>query len=72
MGCFSRDDDAKKNSKKIDEALKVDKIAYRATHRLLLLGNNIELEILSYFGFVSIYSTCHVDIDLTFLPKELL
>lgn len=40
MGCFSstEDDEAKKRSKKIDIEIKQDKIAYRATHRLLLLG----------------------------------
>nr|ALR73821.1 Gs protein alpha subunit [Tripedalia cystophora] len=40
MGCFgnSGGDDAKKRSKRIDQELKQDKIAYRATHRLLLLG----------------------------------
>ena len=40
MGCFSstEDDEAKKRSKKIDNDIKQDKIAYRATHRLLLLG----------------------------------
>jgi len=40
MGCFSstEDDEAKKRSKKIDIDIKQDKIAYRATHRLLLLG----------------------------------
>jgi len=40
MGCFSssEDDDAKKRSKAIDNDIKHDKIAYRATHRLLLLG----------------------------------
>ena len=42
MGCFgsSQDDEAKKLSKKIDADIKQDKIAYRATHRLLLLGKN--------------------------------
>jgi len=40
MGCFSNGngDDAKKRSKQIDTQIKQDKIAYRATHRLLLLG----------------------------------
>lgn len=39
MGCFSsHDDEAQKKSKKIDAEIKQDKIAYRATHRLLLLG----------------------------------
>jgi len=40
MGCFSstEDDEAKKRSKKIDNDIKQDKVAYRATHRLLLLG----------------------------------
>lgn len=40
MGCFSssEDDEAKKRSKKIDIEIRQDKIAYRATHRLLLLG----------------------------------
>lgn len=40
MGCWSstEDDEAKKRSKKIDIEIKQDKIAYRATHRLLLLG----------------------------------
>ena len=39
-GCFgnSEDDEAKKRSKKIDIEIRQDKIAYRATHRLLLLG----------------------------------
>ena len=47
MGCFgnsiSNDDDKQKQketSKKIEKQLRDDKIAYRATHRLLLLGNN--------------------------------
>lgn len=40
MGCFtsSEDDDAKARSKQIDSDLKSDKVLYRATHRLLLLG----------------------------------
>lgn len=40
MGCWSsvEDDDAKKRSKAIDNDIKQDKITYRATHRLLLLG----------------------------------
>lgn len=40
MGCISstEDDEAKKRSKKIDIEIRQDKIAYRATHRLLLLG----------------------------------
>jgi len=40
MGCFSstEDDEAKKRSKKIDNDIKQDKVSYRATHRLLLLG----------------------------------
>ena len=46
MGCFGNnlgDDENKKQketSKKIEKQLRDDKIAYRATHRLLLLGNN--------------------------------
>merc|ERR1739838_327409 len=40
MGCFtsSEDDDASKKSKLIDNDIKQDKVVYRATHRLLLLG----------------------------------
>ncbi|XP_065676035.1 guanine nucleotide-binding protein G(s) subunit alpha isoform X2 [Hydra vulgaris] len=39
MGCFSnREDEAKKISKKIDMNISKDKVSYRATHRLLLLG----------------------------------
>eukprot|EP00795_Rhopilema_esculentum_P001171 gene1171-15529_t len=42
MGCCfcrsSSSDEAKKTSNKIDQQLKQDKVAYRATHRLLLLG----------------------------------
>ena len=44
MGCFKNGitDDEKKQkntNKKIEKRLKEDKVAYRATHRLLLLGN---------------------------------
>ena len=45
MGCFgnNNNEDEKKQkdtSKRIEKQLRDDKIAYRATHRLLLLGNN--------------------------------
>lgn len=49
MGCFDKsdNDEAKKLSKKIDNDIKQDKIAYRATHRLLLLGNNLKMLLIS-------------------------
>jgi len=40
MGCFTstEDDEAKARNKQIEEKIKQDKVVYRATHRLLLLG----------------------------------
>jgi GTPase SAR1 family protein len=39
MGCFSKPDNAdNERSKQIDNEIKKDKLVYRATHRLLLLG----------------------------------
>jgi guanine nucleotide-binding protein G(s) subunit alpha len=40
MGCFTstEDDEAKAKNKQIDQEIKQDKVLYRATHRLLLLG----------------------------------
>lgn len=41
MGCFSSntgDDDAADRSRKIDNQIRQEKVTYRATHRLLLLG----------------------------------
>jgi len=46
MGCFragksDEDDEMRKEAnRKIEKQLQKDKQAYRATHRLLLLGNN--------------------------------
>ena len=56
MGCFSstEDDEAKKRSKKIDNDIKQDKVSYRATHRLLLLGIFIvvfNIVVVVYLGF---------------------
>jgi len=47
MGCFragktDEDDEMRKEAnRKIEKQLQKDKQAYRATHRLLLLGNNV-------------------------------
>ena len=54
MGCFSNsEDEAKKISKKIDMNISRDKVSYRATHRLLLLGNKFRI------GCVSDAMTCN-------------
>ena len=60
MGCFGNnitDDEHEKSkkqketNKKIDKQLRDDKIAYRATHRLLLLGNNFSSPVAVLLGF---------------------
>lgn len=60
MGCFGNnitDEEQETNrkqkntNKKIEKQLRDDKIAYRATHRLLLLGNNFSSCMALLFGF---------------------
>lgn len=56
MGCFRNGitDDEKKQkntNKKIEKQLKEDKVAYRATHRLLLLGNISHISVCILRGF---------------------
>ena len=60
MGCFGNNitdeeqetkQKQKSTNKKIERQLRDDKIAYRATHRLLLLGNNLSSCMAVLFGF---------------------
>ena len=60
MGCFGNnitDEEQETNrrqkntNKKIEKQLRDDKIAYRATHRLLLLGNNFSSCVAVLLGF---------------------
>lgn len=60
MGCFGNnitDEEQETNrrqkntNKKIEKQLRDDKISYRATHRLLLLGNNLPSCMAVVMGF---------------------